>query len=75
MEQIMEILLRMDADWKAWRDGHMEIVSEIKPEREEETMTSREATEARLEEAAAQQEKVPIVIPVGEPEEETTPIT
>jgi hypothetical protein len=63
----------------------VEKVSASKAETEEETMACREATEARLEEekqvsvytkpAAVQQEDVPIVIPVGEPEEGTTSIT
>jgi hypothetical protein len=62
----------------------MEMVSKFKPEIEEETMACREAMEVHLEEekpvsvykkpAAAQQEDVPIVIPVGEPEEEMTSI-
>jgi hypothetical protein len=64
--------------------SHMEMVSEFKTEIEEETMACREGTEARLEEEnpvsvytkppAAQQEEVPIVIPVGEPEEDMTSI-
>jgi hypothetical protein len=64
--------------------SHMEMVSEFKPEIEEETMACQEM-EARLEEekpvsvytkpAATQQEEVPIVIPVGKPQEEMTSIT
>jgi hypothetical protein len=79
----------IQARTKAMREemgtSHMVMVSEFKPEIEEETMACREATKARLEEekpvsvytkpAAAQQEEVPIVIPVGEPEEETTLFT
>jgi hypothetical protein len=65
--------------------SHMEMVSKFKLEIEEKMMACREAMEARLEEekpvsvytkpAAAQQEEVVIVIPVGEPEEKTTSIT
>jgi hypothetical protein len=90
-----DFLARWDANMKAWREkaeadmkamreemgtSHMEMVSEFKPEIEEETMTCREATEARLEEkpvsvytkpAVAQQDEVLVedteVMLFGEP--------
>jgi hypothetical protein len=83
-EETGAIQARTEAMREKMGTSHMEMVSEFKPEIEEDTMACREATEARLEEekpasvdtkpAAAQQEEVPLVIPVGEPEEEMTSI-